>query len=490
MSDRGDWAAPGGVPDSERDARRDDRGEQVPDAPAAPATPPYPNAPVAPQYGQPTPPPPPQYGQYAPPPPPQPQYGQYAPPPPPQPQYGQYAPEPQYGQYAPQPQYGQYAPPQPTQPQTPYGQYAPPAQQPAWQYATPRSTTAPWGQNQWAPPPKPGLIPLRPLGFGTLLGAPFQVLRRNPKATFGSGLLIQLVIVLVTGVFVGLATFWAISRTVAAQDDADADAIAAGSFGIVIASAIVPIILSLFASALLQAVLVIEVARGTLGEKRKLGELWKAAFKRTLPLTGWVALLFVAVLIVVAVLVGIVVLAGVLGGSTGLAVSIVVVILLSLALVVPAAWVSTKLALVPSVIVLERVGLVQAMRRSWSLTNGNFWRTLGVIWLVSVILSAAGQIIQTPFSFLLPIVASVIDPNNTGSGVVAIIALYIGFLALTLLLGAVTSVVQAATVAVVYIDLRMRKEGLDIELQRFVESRQEGSDAWPDPYVVDTAPRK
>ncbi|MBF4574410.1 glycerophosphoryl diester phosphodiesterase membrane domain-containing protein [Herbiconiux sp. VKM Ac-1786] len=435
MSDGGSWAAPGAEPGERPDARAD---EPVTPPPAAPS-------PV----------------------PPMPQYGQYAPPPPPQ----------QYGQ--PAPQYGQYAPPLPPQQQQ---QPAWQQQPPAWQYAAPPAGyTAP---PQWAPPPKPGLIPLRPLGFGTLLGAPFQAVRRNPKATFGSGLLVQLVIVLVTGVFVGVAVFWAISRSVSAEGQADADAVAAGSVGIVLVSLVVPLLLSLFASALLQAVLVLEVARATLGEKRRLGELWKAAFTRTLPLAGWFALTAAAVIVVIAILVGIVLLANLLGGEGGLVAGILVTVLLGIALIVPAAWLSTKLALVPSVIVLERAGLVQAVRRSWSLTNGNFWRTLGVIWLVSIILSAAGQIIQAPFSFLLPIVMTVIDPNNTGSGIVALIVLYIVFLALSLLLGAVTSVVQAATVAVVYLDLRMRKEGLDIELQRFVESRQDGLDSWPDPYAT------
>ena len=40
---------------------------------------------------------------------------------------------------------------------------------------------------------------------------------------------------------------------------------------------------------------------------------------------------------------------------------------------------------------------------------------------------------------------------------------------LSLLIGAITAVVQAALVAVIYIDLRMRKEGLDLELERYVE---------------------
>jgi hypothetical protein len=337
------------------------------------------------------------------------------------------------------------------------------------------------GPAQWAPPPKPGLIPLRPLGFGTLMGAPFQVLRRNPKATFGSGLIVQVVIGLITVLFVGGATFWAISRSVSASS-ADQGTVAAGSIAIVALSALIPVALSLFASALLQAVMVVEVARATLGEKRRLGELWKAAFRRILPLTGWYALIAVAVVVVLGLIVLAIVAASALGDA-GIVVAVLAGLFLGLGSVVLAVWLGTKLALVPSVIVLERLGVFASMRRSWKLTTGNFWRTFGVIALVYLILSTATQLLSVPFQFLLPIALSLIDPNNTGSGIIGAGVLYLLFLAFTVVLSAVTSVVQAATVAVIYIDLRMRTEGLDIELARFVESRQLGDDSWPDPYL-------
>jgi len=47
--------------------------------------------------------------------------------------------------------------------------------------------------------------------------------------------------------------------------------------------------------------------------------------------------------------------------------------------------------------------------------------------------------------------------------------------------------VMSATTAVIYIDLRMRKEGLDLELIRFVEARSAGEPEPPDPYL--SAPR-
>ncbi|WP_157079048.1 glycerophosphoryl diester phosphodiesterase membrane domain-containing protein [Herbiconiux solani] len=510
MSDDGKWAAPGSDGTGATPAVAPDAGVSGQGAPETGV--------AGPEYGQYAPPSAPQaapavpqYGQYAPPSAPQaapavPQYGQYAPPPAPQapaapaqPQYGQYAPppapqapaastQPQYGQYAPPPapgsapQYGQYAPPAPQYGAPQYGvpQYGAPqyGQQPSWQYAA-GPAAAP---GQWAPPPKPGLIPLRPLGFGTLLGASFQVVRRNPKATFGSGLIVQVAITLITVLFVGAATVWAVSRAVSAAGTSDAATIDSGNVLVVLLSLVIPLVLSLFGSALLQGVLVLEVARATLGEKRRLGELWKAAFRRILPLAGWFAIIFAAAVVGIGILVLVIALFAALGTSF-LALGLILGFLLGLGMLVLAAWLGTKLSAVPSVIVLERVGVGAAIRRSWQLTRGNFWRTFGVIVLVFGICYLATQIISTPFSFIAPILITLVDPNNTGSGIAILIVFYVLFLAFTIVLSALTAAIQAATVAVIYIDLRMRKEGLDIELARFVEQRQDGSDEWPDPYL-------
>jgi hypothetical protein len=44
--------------------------------------------------------------------------------------------------------------------------------------------------------------------------------------------------------------------------------------------------------------------------------------------------------------------------------------------------------------------------------------------------------------------------------------------------------VQASSTALIYIDLRMRKEALDLQLIRFVEARQVGDDSITDPYAT------
>ena len=440
MSDH-DWQAPGAP--APRSNESDAAGTASDDASVPPVSPPGPTA--APPPAQPA------YGPPAYPPPAQPAYGQAAYPPPAQPAYGQ-------------PAYGRPADGQPS--------YAAPGTYPA---------TAAGG---WSPPPKPGLLPLRPLGFGTLLWAPFRTLRRNPAPTFGSGLIVQLVSVVATAaVFVPFLVF-TFSRLEGATT-ADVDAIMSGAVGALLLLFLVPIGISLVASAFLQGVMVVDIATGTVGDRLGFGALWKRAAKRIGPLIGWTLLIALALVVAVAFLVLVVVLAASVS-TTGLVVGIVIALVLGLGLVVIGAWVGVKLALVPSVIVLEQAGIRQAVARSWRLTDGFFWRTFGVLLLVAVILNFAAQVVVQPVSIVGTLLGIVIDPNATGTYLTITIITTVVTTVLSLLIGAITAVVQAALVAVIYIDLRMRKEGLDLELQRFVERREAGEPS-DDPYRAPAA---
>ena len=168
--------------------------------------------------------------------------------------------------------------------------------------------------------------------------------------------------------------------------------------------------------------------------------------------------------------------------------AVLVGVLGGLALIPLAIWINTKLAMVPSAIVLERLPLLAAVRRSWRLTTGYFWRTFGIILLVGVIVYAITQTIAIPFAILGAILGTVFAPTSVSSaGVGAQVLLsqlsvnVVSSIA-TAIVGAIGSVIQTAAVSLLYIDLRMRKEGLDLELVRFVEGRQTGQDV-RDPYL-------
>lgn len=409
---------------------------------------------------------------------------QPAPPAAPQPQYDQ----PQYGEYAPGQTAGawQQQPEHPQQPgyqQPGYQQpgYAPPSwQQPGYQQ--------PGGpQPGWAPPPRPGLIPLRPLSFGTLIGAPFQALRRNPKVTVGAALLLQgIPTIVVAGMITG-ATVLLIDRVTNANT-ADQDVIAAGAIGGTIVLGVLSIVVSTVFSALLQGVIVAEVARETLGEKLTFHSLWQLVRKRIGALIGWVFLYALAWIVAVALVVTVIIALAAIGGVAGTIGAVLVGLAGGAGLVVVGVWVNTKLAIVPSALVIERLPLQAAIARSWRLTTGYFWRTFGIILLIAAIIWGVTQVISTPFVLLGGALGGLFAPTSLSSadpsGFEQVLASQLGVnliaSVITAVVGAIGAVVQNAVAALIYIDLRMRKEGL--ELVRFVEARQAGQDL-PDPYT-------
>ncbi|GAA4187800.1 hypothetical protein GCM10022288_13170 [Gryllotalpicola kribbensis] len=340
----------------------------------------------------------------------------------------------------------------------------------------------------WAPPPKPGLVPLRPLTFGQLLGTPFQVLRRNTGALFGAAVLIQVLVVIGSLLVVGSATGWFLYRAAHATD-ADRDAIEAGGVAAVIVAALVAVAFSVIASGVLQGIVVIDVANGVLGYRPRAGQLWHATRGRRWALAGFVFLVGAALLVGVAVLAGIVaalVIPGAASGGGGgaalIAVGVIVGLLCGAGFAVLWAWLWGKTSLAASAIMLERLGIRAAIARSWRLTRGGFWRVFGAQVLVIAICWVATQIVSTPISLIFQFALQAAFPTGTPSsftGVdassLAIAGISYGVLLLfTLVIGAVTSVIQSATGVIVYVDQRMRREGLDLVLTRYVEDRQLG----------------
>lgn len=358
------------------------------------------------------------------------------------------------------------------------------AQQPsAQQPSVPQGNGQP-NQANWTAPPKPGLIPLRPLDLGTILGASFRVLRRNPRPTFGAALLIQGSVYLLLVLVVSGVTFAALGR-VSASTSQNLSEITAGAFGLIGVAAVVPALLAVIAAAIVQGIIVLEVSRGTVGEKLTFRGLWRRAHGRIWALIGWSALLILASTIIVVVLVVIIVVLALTLGNAGTVAAVLVGVLGGFGMLVIVIWLNTKLAFVPSALMIERLSLGQAVRRSWTLTSEFFWRTFGILALVSVIIGVAGQVISTPLTVLTPMVNTLIDPQGQNGPTAAAVIIGSAVLAIviTVVFQSITSVVASATTALLYIDLRIRKEGLDLELSKFLEDRQAGHPDARDPFL-------
>lgn len=333
----------------------------------------------------------------------------------------------------------------------------------------------------WAPPPKPGLIPLRPLDFGALFGATFQVLRRNPRSTFGVAVGLTALVTFASTGIVSIVTLLGADRITRAAPE-DAEAIALGTGAIILLSALIAAALSVIAQALLQGVIVLEVASGVVGERLAFRELWARGKGRWGALIGWSLLLTAALAAAVAVLVVVIVLMVAFGDTAGLAAGILFGVVGGLGMLVLGAWLWIKLAFVPLAIVLERRTLPESVRRAWLLVRGRFWRTFGILVLISVIVQTAGSVVTAPFSLAAGFTGALVNPTGdleTGLGL--LLGINLVAVAIGAVVGAVGAVLLAAAASLVYIDARMRDEGLDLDLQRFIEARAHGIPV-ADPY--------
>lgn len=355
------------------------------------------------------------------------------------------------------------------------------------------SPVAPTQVHGWTPPPKPGLIPLRPMTLGTILGASFQVMRRNPRATLGPALILSVIIALVTAL--GLTAYiGALTRIDMTSNPSDAAALMAGTVLIALLVMFAGVAAVVVATAVLQAIIVTEVARATVGEKQTLRGLLAMVKGRLGAVVGYTLLLILAGSVGIALFFGLTVAiaAGTATATTtnDIAGGIVLVFGLiavgSIGAAVLWLWLGTKLAFVPASIVLERLPVFTAIARSWRLVRGYFWRVLGIQLLVSVMVYVASQVVSIPLSLVASLGGTLLFPTGGSPEPASFIAIAIVVGVVSALLVSIVTavglVLQSATASLLYLDLRMRKEGLDLELSRFVESRTTGV-AVADPYL-------
>lgn len=333
----------------------------------------------------------------------------------------------------------------------------------------------------WTPASRPGIIPLHPLSFGTILGRSFAALRQNPRVLLGFALVVQTaayLLVIVAAGGLGILAFTRLDTVPAGSEDFDQ--IMAGSIALTIVAGFV---LGLAAGAigvLVQGVVVTEVAHAAVAEKLTLRRLWQQVRPSAWRLIGYTLLLGLAVLVLMAVIVGLLVAIGVAIPALGIGLGVLVV----LAAIPLTLWLSTKLLLVPAAIILERATIREALGRSWTLIRGRFWPALGIVVILAVIFGTIGQVVNVPFALLSSGLTAIIAPTGSADAT-ALIATVVTLLlsqVVTLLVQAVAVVVQSTATSIIYIDCRMRREGLDLDLLAYVERRDAGAADLPDPY--------
>lgn len=324
----------------------------------------------------------------------------------------------------------------------------------------------PYGPSpQYQAPPKPGVIPLRPLGLGEILDGAFQACRKNPLATFGTAILLQAVVALVTVLLLGnlLSSF-----EVFEAENPTPDSLLGAFAGLGVFASVAGVV-SAVALLVLQGILVIPISRAVINRRTSFGQAWRLARSRLLPLLGFGLLSFAAGLVGLALLVGISALA-ILGLEEY---SALVVVPLVIAALVVMVWVGIKLVVAPAALMLEGTGPWTSIRRSWLLTRGNWWRTFGIVLLTAVIVSIIASVISTPLTFAVSLVIGFSSSASATPEALDSLPILAATQAVAALFAAIGYAFQAGVTSLLYVDLRIRREGFDVVLMR--EHEQSGS---------------
>ena len=170
-----------------------------------------------------------------------------------------------------------------------------------------------------------------------------------------------------------------------------------------------------------------------------------------LPLVGVTLLIGLGGLLAVAVLVGVIVALALSIGPWAALPGVVIGIGGVIALV----YVYVKLSLASPALVMEGVGVVTSLKRSWVLVRRSWWRVLGILILSAIITSLLTTVVTIPITLIATLIGGFSEslvPTVLASGVATLVA------------GIITLPFSAAVTGLLYIDLRMRREALDIEL--------------------------
>jgi len=368
-------------------------------------------------------------------------------------------------------------PAQPAQPQQPWGAPEQPAQ--------PQQAQQPWGapeqpaqpQQQWgaAPQPdaawqgtqtqggtawtvaQPGIIPLRPLTVGELFNGAFQAVRVNPQTMFGFAFAIMAVVGLVQAFFASSSTS-SLTRALSSGDTEDLVYSLGGSMGSLVTSG-----LTMLATAFLSGMLALTVWDAVLGRKSSPADAWHRFSPRFVPvllatlLIGIIEFVVIVLVLLVFMIPFFLVVVNAASArsydsaSAGIGGALSIIFLMIVALIVVACFFTVKFAFTSSAVVLEGLGPVDAIKRSWSLSKGSFWRILGRILLIGVVIGLISSVLGG-------IVGAILGVGANAADSVGMLVAFSAFV--SALLSAVVIPVQSSFYTLMYLDERMRKENL------------------------------
>jgi hypothetical protein len=256
-------------------------------------------------------------------------------------------------------------------------------------------------------------VPLRPLGLADILDGSLRVMRRNPRAMFvPSAVLAVAQVAAIAGL--QLSAYRSLS------------AVQLELIGTFVLSAVLGTVLSgLLSLVVTQDVLGVRITARD-GLTRLRGRVW---------------------------------------ALVGLAVAVTVLQTLALLpLLVLGVWLWGLWAVAVPALVVERCTIRGALGRSRRLVAGLWWRVWGIRALGFLLAGLLSLVVSLPFLVLASVVTGtgVLPDAGSGTPVVHLLIVSLG----SVLAATLTAPIRAGIDALLYVDLRMRREGLDIVLQQ------------------------
>lgn len=358
------------------------------------------------------------------------------------------------GQWSPaQPPPGQWSPPS-----APGGGPGAPPPAPGWGAGMPPQAPGPgWGRPPMAA--KPGVIPLRPLGVGEILDGAVSTMRAHWRTVLG----ISLTVSVIAEITVILLQRYLLPEPKSVDPNAvGAEAIrqAADSAQSTLLTGAPATLISMIATLFITSVLTVVISRSVLGRKATLSDAWTEARPRLLPLLGLTLLmsLMSAAVLAVGLVPGLL-----LGDGPGIALAFVGFT----AACVVVVWLMVRFSLAAPALMLERQSVLTSLRRSAKLVRGTWWRTFGILALTYLLVIVVALIIVIPFGIIAVTVDSdglseFLNSSSTDFGWPFLIITGVG----EVIISTLTYPFTAGVIALLYVDQRIRREALDLDLAR------------------------
>ncbi|MFG3079161.1 glycerophosphoryl diester phosphodiesterase membrane domain-containing protein [Streptomyces parvulus] len=329
-----------------------------------------------------------------------------------------------------------------------------------------------WGGGWGGPPPaaKPGVIPLRPLGVGEILDGAVSTMRTYWRTVLGISLTVavftEIIVVLLQGLVLDNSSTEALNDPDASLSELG-DALTETSIN---SGAV--FLISLIGTVLATALLTTVTSRAVLGRPVTAGEAWRDARPQVLKLFGLIVLLLliVAGIVLAGMAPGLLVTATA-GGGAGVALTV----LGFLAAGVVAVWLMVRFSLASPALMLEKQGIKKALSRSVKLVRGSWWRVFGIQLLATIIANVVASIIVIPFAFLAAAVGGDgVSGFLEGTGDVGWTFLVVSGIG-SVIGSMITFPITAGVAVLLYIDQRIRREALDLELARAAGTQGTGA---------------